>query len=45
MNKKKEYEECFEISIEIRCQDENEAKTNNEIIVEIKNFFFKKKFD
>ena len=40
MNKKKEYKECFEISTEIRCQDENETKTNNEIIAKIKNSFF-----
>ena len=43
MNKKK-YEKCFEISTKVRCQNENETKTNNEIIVEIKNsFFFQKK--
>ena len=41
MNKKK-YEECFEASTEIRCQDENKAKTNHEIIAEIKIFFLKK---
>ena len=40
MNRRKKYEKCFEISTKIRCQDENEAKTNNEIIVEIKNSFF-----
>ena len=40
MNKKKS-EECFKSSTEIRCQNENEAKTNNEIMVEIKNSFFK----
>ena len=43
MSRKKEYEKCFEISTEIRCQDENEAKTNNKIIAEIKNSFFLKK--
>ena len=46
MSKRKKYKECFEISTEIRCQDENEAKTNNEIVVEIKILFFlKKKID
>ena len=43
MSKKKEYEEYFEISTKIRCQDENEAKINNEIVAEIKNSFFLKK--
>ena len=42
MNKKK-CKKCFEVSIEIRCQNENEAKTNNEIVVEIKLLFFKEK--
>ena len=40
MNRKKEYKKCFEISTKVRCQNENEAKTNNEIIAEIKNSFF-----
>ena len=40
MNKKEKYEECFEASTEIRCQDENKAKTNNKIVVEIKILFF-----
>ena len=40
VSKKKEYEECFETSTEVRCQDENKTKTNNEIVAEIKNSFF-----
>ena len=40
MSRRKEYEKCFEVSTEIRCQNENEAKTNNEIIAEIKDFFY-----
>ena len=40
MNRKKAYEKCFEASTEVRCQSENETKTNIEIIAEIKNSFF-----
>ena len=40
MNKRKKYEKCFEASTEVRCQDENEAKTNNEIVAEIQILFF-----
>ena len=43
MNRRKKYEKCFEISTEIRCQNENETEINNEIIVEIKILFFLKK--
>ena len=41
---KKKYEKYSETSTKIRCQDENEAKMNNEIIAEIK-IFFKEKID
>ena len=45
MNKRKKYEKCFRVSTKVRCQNKNEAKTNNEIIVEIQKKILKKKID
>ena len=43
MNKRKKYKKDFKASTEIRCQDENETKINNEIVAKIKILFFKEK--